>query len=399
MLQSDAENYFQTSDSVAEQQRRQVKASNKNGNPVALTSKILAIHADPQDPDAVYIAEAAGTARRVVLEQTGEKSTVYTGAAAPLTSITTLRSPSAEPILFAACWDKTIHSWNLKTRRPLRRYTGHSDFVKCVLATELSGTSVLLSGSADSSIIVWNVETGKKLHTLKGHARAVLDLALDPAATTKDELCLFSADTVRDIRSWKITLESATELLTTPLRPHETSVNRLRFEDSLVVDAEDADADADLWTASSDKTAQRLVRSRNWQTDTTLAHPDFVRDIVIDQQAGWVITACRDEEVRVWNSASGELACVFSGHFNEVTGLALMPPVQGSRASRVVSVSIDGTLRVWTLDPADMKKAQEEYERQRNGIQVEEEPEVKKESMLTAEEEAELAELMDSDDE
>ncbi|KAI4747992.1 WD40 repeat-like protein [Aureobasidium sp. EXF-12298] len=399
MLQSDAENYFQTSDSVAEQQRRQVKASNKNGNPVALTSKILAIHADPQDPDAVYIAEAAGTARRVVLEQTGEKSTVYTGAAAPLTSITTLRSPSAEPILFAACWDKTIHSWNLKTRRPLRRYTGHSDFVKCVLATELSGTSVLLSGSADSSIIVWNVETGKKLHTLKGHARAVLDLALDPAATTKDELCLFSADTVRDIRSWKITLESATELLTTPLRPHETSVNRLRFEDSLVVDAEDADADADLWTASSDKTAQRLVRSRNWQTDTTLAHPDFVRDIVIDQQAGWVITACRDEEVRVWNSASGELACVFSGHFNEVTGLALMPPVQGSRASRVVSVSIDGTLRVWTLDPAEMKKAQEEYERQRNGIQVEEEPEVKKESMLTAEEEAELAELMDSDDE
>jgi WD40 repeat protein len=330
--------------------------------------------------------------------QTGEK-TVYTGAAAPLTSVTTLRSPSAEPILFAACWDKTIHSWNLKTRRPLRRYAGHSDFVKCVLATELSGTPVLLSASADSTIIVWNVETGKKLHTLKGHARAVLDLALDPAVTTKDELCLFSADTVRDIRSWKITLDSATEVLTTPLRPHETSVNRLRFEDSLVVDAEDADVDADLWTASSDKTAQRLVRSRDWATDTTLAHPDFVRDIVVDQQAGWVITACRDEEVRVWNSASGELACVFSGHFNEVTGLALMPPTQGSRASRVVSVSIDGTLRVWTLDPVDMKKAQEEYERQQNGIEVEEKPEVKKDSMLTAEEEAELAELMDSDDE
>ncbi|KAI5265650.1 WD40 repeat-like protein [Aureobasidium subglaciale] len=398
MLQSDADNYFQTSDSVAEQKRRQAKADNKNGNPVALTSKVLAVHADEQDPDAVYIAEAAGTARRVVLE-TGDKSTVYTGAAAPLTSLTTLRSPSAEPILFAACWDKTIHSWNLKTRRPLRRFTGHSDFVKCVLATHISGTPVLLSGSADSTIIVWNVETGRKIHTLKGHARAVLDLALDPAATTNDELCLFSADTVRDIRCWKITLDSVSEPLTTPLRPHETSVNRLRFEDSLVVDAEDADADADLWTASSDKTAQRLVRSRDWATDTTLPHPDFVRDIIIDQQAGWVITACRDEEVRVWSSASGELACVFSGHFNEVTGLALMPPAQGTRASRVVSVSIDGTLRVWILDPADMKKAQEEYERQQQGIEVEKEPEAQKESMLTAEEEAELAELMDSDDE
>ncbi|THX32732.1 WD40 repeat-like protein [Aureobasidium pullulans] len=398
MLQSDADNYFQTSNSVAEQKRRQAKADNKNGNPVVLTSKILAIHADDQDPDAVYIAEAAGTARRVVLE-TGDKSTVYTGAAAPLTSITTLRSPSAEPILFAACWDKTIHSWNLRTRKPIRRYTGHSDFVKCVLATEISGTPVLLSGSADSSIIVWNVETGRKIHTLKGHARAVLDLALDPAKTTEDELFLFSADTVRDILRWKITLDSAGQMLAVPLRVHETSVNRLRFEDSLVVDAEDADADADLWTASSDKTAQRLVRSRDWASDTTLSHPDFVRDIVIDQQAGWVITACRDEEVRVWGSSSGKLACVFSGHFNEVTGLALMPPAQGSRASRVVSVSIDGTLRVWTLDPAEMKKAQEEYERLQQGIEVEAEPEVKKESMLTAEEEAELAELMDSDDE
>ncbi|KAG9628007.1 hypothetical protein KCU64_g18043, partial [Aureobasidium melanogenum] len=57
------------------------------------------------------------------------------------------------------------------------------------------------------------------------------------------------------------------------------------------------------------------------------------------------------------------------------------------------------TLRVWSLDPAEIKKAKEEYERQQNGIEVEEEPEVKKESMLTAEEEAELAELMDSDDE
>ncbi|KAH0147461.1 hypothetical protein KCU82_g13913, partial [Aureobasidium melanogenum] len=79
--------------------------------------------------------------------------------------------------------------------------------------------------------------------------------------------------------------------------------------------------------------------------------------------------------------------------------LALLPPAQGSRASRVVSVSIDGTLRVWSLDPAEIKKAKEEYERQQNGIEVEEEPEVKKESMLTAEEEAELADLMDSDDE
>lgn len=306
---------------------------------------------------------------------------------------------NGERVLFAGCWDKTVHSWHLSSRKPLRRYTGHTDFVKCVLVTSISGTGVLLSGSADATIIVWEISTGKKLHVLKGHARGILDLAVDPASsTTKDEMVLFSADSVRDIRRWRISLSAATESPETPIRAHETSVNKLRFEDPVVTDTDDADADADLWTASSDNTAQHLVRSRNWTADTTLAHPDFVRDIVVDQEAGWVITACRDEDVRVWNASTGDLVCTFVGHYEEVTGLALLPGLDGQRAKRVVSVSIDGTVRVWSLDAGEMKKVNEEAERLANGV-VETEKEEVKESLLTAEEEAELAELMDSDDE
>ena len=309
-------------------------------------------------------------------------------------------SSDAERVLFAGCWDKTIHSWSLGSRKPLRRYTGHTDFVKCVLASSLSGTPVLLSGSADATIIVWDVSSGRKLHTLKGHARGVLDLAIDPASSNRDELVIFSADSVKDIRRWRITLSSATELPEEPIRAHETSVNKLRFENAVAVASDDidADADADLWTASSDNTAQHLVRSRNWAADTTLSHPDFVRDVVVDQSAGLVITACRDEGVRVWNASSGELACVFEGHYEEVTGLALVPGADVQRANRVVSVSIDGTVRTWSLDATELQKAREEAEKRAIGIEEPKEEEVKK-SMLTAEEEAELAELMDSDDE
>ena len=78
----------------------------------------------------------------------------------------------------------------------------------------------------------------------------------------------------------------------TPVIEHETSVYRLLF-----------DADDDLWTASADGTVKCLVRERGWKAETTLTHPDFVRDVVVDERGGWIVTVCRDEEVRVWNRA------------------------------------------------------------------------------------------------
>lgn len=271
--------------------------------------------------------------------------------------------------------------------------------MKCVLVASLSGTPILISGSADATIVVWDISSGRKLHTLKGHARGILDLALDPTNTSKDEIILFSADSVREIRRWRISLSAADEFSEEPIRAHETSVNKLCFESATItLDDPDSDPDADLWTASSDNTAQRLVRSQGWKSDTVLPHPDFVRDIVVSQDDGCVVTACRDEEVRVWSAASSELACVYSGHYEEVTGLALVPPEKGQQYNRVVSVSIDGTVRIWSLDPAQIERAREEAEKlKESGHEVEEKQE-SKEGLLTAEEEAELAELMDDDD-
>jgi WD40 repeat protein len=152
-----------------------------------------------------------------------------------------------------------------------------------------------------------------------------------------------------------------------------------------------------LWTASLDKTARHLVRSRDWAEDTVLTHPDFVRDVVVDNEGGWVITACRDEEVRVWDASSGKLACVYSGHYEEVTGLALIDAVEGQVGTRVVSVSIDGTVRVWSLDPAEIRRTREEADRAGEMQPEEDVKDEPKTSMLTAEEEAELADLMDDD--
>ncbi|KAF2688739.1 WD domain-containing protein [Lentithecium fluviatile CBS 122367] len=374
---TDPGHFFQTTSALNETARKASKSKNAKGNPVKLPSKILAVAADPQDGGLIYVAEAAGNVKRINHE-TGDVSSNFSGPTAPLTSIAV--SPKSNTV-FAGCWDKSIWSWSISTRKPARRFQGHSDFVKAVIAFTLQGKEILVSGSADATIIVWDVASGERLHTLKGHARGILALALDPEEyePTEDATTVFSAGTDREIRRWKIGIASSAEITDKPLPiiAHETGVDAIHF-----------DSDGDLWTASADRTAKCLSRGRNWEEDSQFEHPDYVRDVVIDEEGGWVITACRDEEVRVWDKASGKLHHVFSGHFEEVTALLLLP------GQKVVSVSIDGTARRWSLKAPDLAKAIQEAEDEREGKEKEEASE-KKEGVMTADEEAELAALLE----
>jgi WD40 repeat protein len=231
---------------------------------------------------------------------------------------------------------------------------------------------------------------------LQGHARGVEVLAVDPFSAYQNAVSFFSADSTREIRRWHLTRNACVEVPVSandnapepgdkgpyePLLAHETSVYALRF-----------DADGDMWTASADKSAKCLVRERSWASDTELVHPDFVRDVAIDEEGGWIVTACRDEEVRLWERGSDKLFHTFSGHYEEVTGLVLI-------GRTVVSVSIDGTIRRWSLKPEDLTKAKEETDAE-NSNQTETTEKISA-SMLTEEEERELAalaELMDDDE-
>ncbi len=144
-------------------------------------------------------------------------------------------------------------------------------------------------------MIIWNVVTRTKLHTLKGHTGALQDLLIDPTTYTRSisSVTVFSASSDREIRRWTVSFGQSVEAeQTQPILEHETSVYKLFF-----------DADDDLWTASADGTVKCLSRERGWKADNVLTHPDFVRDVVVDDRGGWVITGCRDEDVRVWNRA------------------------------------------------------------------------------------------------
>ena len=247
--------------------------------------------------------------------------------------------------------------------------------------------------------MVWDTATGDRIHTLRDKSEtmmAIQDLALDPEDSTDCEVVLVSSSSDPHIRYWRISLSSAAQIsdhssaVSTEKKEskdtileHETSVYRVLFSAD--------DEDADLWTASADGTAKCLSRARKWETGETYEHGDYVRAVAVTSD--WVITAGRDENVKIWDKASGRLWHVYEGHYEEVTALAVLPGDQ-----KVVSVSIDGTIRTWSLEKTELEKAKKEKEESGAGV-LKEEKVQPKHGLLTAEEEAELAELMDEDDE
>jgi WD40 repeat protein len=334
--------------------------------------------------------------------QSPEPKTTYRGPKAPVTCLAIGGSPEARTV-FAGSWDKDIWTWNADSAAPGRKFSGHTDFVKTVACARLAGKDILISGGADKKIMVWDVETGRRLHMLQDPSTtmlAVQHLAVDPLLSTPEAVVFASASSDPHIRRWRVTPSSAEQVPESfPERPgaerltieeHETSVYRLVYE----ADDEDEDG-ANLWTASADGTAKCLSRSRGFVTDDTFQHGDYVRAVAVTED--WVITAGRSEDVKIWDRSSGKLYCVLEGHFDEVTDLVLLPDAATGRpAARVCSVSIDGTIRTWPLakkkldEVVDKIKAAAAELEQKKG-----EEKQGGDGLLTAEEEAELAELMD----
>ncbi|ERT00115.1 hypothetical protein HMPREF1624_03484 [Sporothrix schenckii ATCC 58251] len=453
MQTADPQRFFETDAAQEQRERRSAKSANKYGSPVLLKSKVLAVLADPTSAAHVFVAESAGSARRVnVLDESDNdvKATAYRGPAAPVTSLA-LGGPGGKT-LFAGSWDKTVWSFDRDTHQPGIRYGlaggagggGHTDFVKAVVCGRLGDQDVLISGGADKKIIVWDVVSGKRLHTLqdsgptaKGNRQSMLalqDLAIDPVATTRDEIWLVSASSDPHIRRWRIRLDGweqvtedaqddvnnkdvTTDRPKKTLLAHQTTVYKVVFEDHNYSgggggdDDDDNGEDVDLWTSSGDGTAKCLSRQHGFQHretvgsgSSTFNHGDHVRAVAVTD--AWVITAGRDEDLQYWDrtgaaDATDDRATVryaaITGHFDEVTDLVVL-----SDGRRLCSVSLDGTVRTWPLVKADVdalvKQQKEDRAAAAAGI-VDDDADKNAEEggLMTADEEAELAALMEDD--
>lgn len=156
---------------------------------------------------------------------------------------------------------------------------------------------------------------------------------------------------------------------------HQTSVVDLHL-------LEDEEA---LWSASADCTVRRWDLKTK-QSDTVLKHKDWVGTITLCGSS-YLMSGGREEKVRVWDLQTEKVKHVFEGHCDEVSSLLVV-------GSTLVSASYDCTIRQWDLKSA-LSKTQKKSEQEHPVQEISAAENLKPEIELTAEEEAELAELMD----
>ncbi|KAG8160238.1 hypothetical protein KVR01_009774 [Diaporthe batatas] len=398
MNSSDPRHFFESDAQQSQRERREAKSTNKFGRPVVLKSKIAAACVGPQSSsNTIFVAESAGSVSRVNVDDHGARPVVYRGPAAPITCVAV--GGAQGRTLVAGSWDRNVWSWDTETRLPGCKFVGHSDFVKAVTCTRIGGKDVLISGGADKKIMVWDMTVGSRLHVLQDSLAAMLavqSLAVDPILSSEDEAVVFSAGSDPFIRRWKVRLDGWELLVDTEpgtpkaerrlVKVHETGVYRLLFDHS--------GGEMDLWTASADGSSKCLSRSKGLSVEDSFEHGGHVRAVAVTDT--WVATAGRDEDVKIWDRASGKLYCSLEGHYDEVTDIVILDGGPGC-GKRLASVSIDGTVRTWPLDKAGIDSAVEEQRKAANKGAGCDQPEEASEKMLTAEEEAELAELLGED--
>lgn len=161
----------------------------------------------------------------------------------------------------------------------------HADQVRCAVA---GPDGKLFTGSNDKIARAWNIKNGQAEKQFSGHVGPVTAIAV-----TGQVLATGSDDAT--IRLWN----TATGQQTGVAGAHEGPLTSLVFLSSGHLVSTSVDGTVKLW--------------QNPMMPRLLNHPDAVTAVVAGNEAGKLITVCKDKQVRVWNLGNGQVERTIPG--------------------------------------------------------------------------------------
>jgi hypothetical protein len=232
----------------------------------------------------------------------------------------------------------TVELRDAKSRKVVRRFTGHPGKVNAVHFSSQGDRLVTASGIAGHSGIatIWDPATGKKIREYGSeHGDVLYDAELSP-----DGKILATAGYDRFIRIWNVADGKAIR----SIEGHNGAIFDLAFSpDGKILASASADETVKLWKMSN---GQRL---------DTLNQPEGEQNAVAFTRDGrFVIAAGADKQIRLWRLVSREKARINPlylarfGHEDDITRLDV------SRDGRLlVTASADRTVKTWRLPRLD----------------------------------------------
>ena len=184
-------------------------------------------------------------------------------------------SPDGNTIV--SCGGDNIHLWDSHTNQLLKTLTGHTESINSVVFSPDGET--IVSASSDRTIRLWNVKTREYIKTLMGHTDKINSVIF-----SSDRKTIASVGNDRTIRLWNA---NTGELIKT-LTGHEENVNAVAFN-----------PDGNTIASGSGR----------------LVYHGRVEDL----------GTCEGQEIRLWNTNTGELIKTLTGHTSVVNSVAFSP--------------------------------------------------------------------------
>ena len=137
---------------------------------------------------------------------------VFSGFTSTITAET--MTPNKQMIILAD-GDNKITVWDLQLRKKIALLEGHSDNIKCLIATS---KNLVISGSDDKTIGIWSIAEGKLLDKLQSHLAPINAIAM-----SKEEDILLSTSAGGCILLWDLNTRKQLKKFYTP----ETIINAM----------------------------------------------------------------------------------------------------------------------------------------------------------------------------
>jgi RNA polymerase sigma factor (sigma-70 family) len=236
---------------------------------------------------------------------------------------TALFSPDGKTIASRG-WEHFVSLWDVATAKELLRLGGHEHYIEGI-AFSPDGR-LLATASDDNTIGLWDVTTGKQVGTCVGHSGGVTGVAFAP-----DGKRLVSCGQDQSVRIWDVASRRELRQLT----GHRDRLNRVAFASDGKTLASAGRDEVRLWDADSGAELH-VFRGRG---DTfEAASVAFSPDGKTLASSGW------DNDIRLWDVATGKVRDVLKGHRQRVWMVAFSPD-----GKTLASGSFDNTTRLWDV--------------------------------------------------
>jgi WD40 repeat protein len=184
------------------------------------------------------------------------------------------------------CLEGELILWDLASKQEVRRWTGHTDWIRSVVFT-LDG-KYAISGSADGSLIRWEISTAAPVQEYRGHTDAIISLSVSAdrnyllSGSTDGTMIVWNLESGRPFQIFEGNLGSITS---TDFAPDHQSVLAATEAGQLI-----------LWNINSGQ----LVRSY-------LGHTARVNAAVISPDGSQILSSSEDLSLRLWDVETGEI--------------------------------------------------------------------------------------------